>query len=527
MATAVETRIYTRHKLRRFTRLIPAVVVALFSCFYFADVILRAREKYLWYDELITWYLCRLPTFHDTWVGVLRGFDFNPPLFYLITRWSERAFGDGNIGMRVPEMIGFWALSVCLFIFVRRRAGILAGYIAMLFPMLTGAFYYAYEARPHGIVLGFCGLALVCWQMASEHTSRRPLWLAAFGLSIFGACMVHCYAVLLVVPFALAEAVRVVRLRRIEWSSWLSMAIPDAIAAMTYFPLLAAYRQKAKAVDFLPSKFPPSWSDATNFYVHLLDPCILILVAAFVLFALDQSGRFSPATVSGYERPALSSRLHDLAIAVGLLALPFIGVLLAMSVKGPFFERYFMSAAGGLAIIFGLAAAWRRRYGWVAITLALIMTLFVGKRFAGVVWHTHKGIGEYLQEPSSGLLLETTPGKPLASYALLELASNKSEPIIIANELEFFRLVFYGGSLTPRLYRINEFHNPTFNSFRAYCHIDCNPDYTLDEFLKSHRRFYVFGEGYTTLAPRLIRKGARIVSLILEKGHSLAEFAMP
>jgi hypothetical protein len=527
MAIALETDVQLKQRLKRFAPFASAIVVGLFSCFYFADVLLRAREKYLWYDELMTWYLCRLPTFHDTWSGVLRGFDFNPPLFYLITRWSERVFGSGSVGIRVPEIVAFWVLSVCLFIFVRRRAGIVAGYIAMLFPMLTGAYYYAYEARPHGIVLGFCGLALVFWQIASEHTARRPLWLAAFSLSLFGACMIHCYAVLLVTPFALAEGVRTFRLRRIEWSSWFAMAIPDAIAAFTYIPLLHAYRQQAKIAEFGPALHTASLSQATNFYIYVLDPCMLILIAAFVLFALDQSGRFSPAASETFPS-ARVVRLHDLAIAVGLLALPFAGILLAKAVKGPFFERYFMAAVAGLAILFGLVAASRQRYGWVALALALAMTLYSGNRFAGLVWHTHEGVGEYLEEPSTRSALETTPGQPLASNPLLKVAWKTSEPIIVADYLQYLYLVRYAPRISPRLYLIDEYHTHAFNSFRAFCHIECNPQQTLEQFLARTRRFLLYSSGgYSTLAPKITAAGGRILWVTLDKNYSLAQVQIP
>jgi 4-amino-4-deoxy-L-arabinose transferase-like glycosyltransferase len=89
---------------------------------------------------------------------VLAGADFNPPLFYLI-QWDNRAlFGEGLIALRLPEIVGFWIFSLCLFRFVSKRAGLLAGWVAMLIPSLSIAYYYAYEVRPHGLVLGFPGL---------------------------------------------------------------------------------------------------------------------------------------------------------------------------------------------------------------------------------------------------------------------------------------------------------------------------------------------------------------------------------
>src|SRR5579862_6762935 len=74
--------------------------LGVFSLIYYFDVILRARSKLLWYDELITYYSCGLPDWHSTWAAAVRGADSNDPLFYVITRASEWLFGDGLVGIR-------------------------------------------------------------------------------------------------------------------------------------------------------------------------------------------------------------------------------------------------------------------------------------------------------------------------------------------------------------------------------------------------------------------------------------------
>ncbi len=199
--------------------------MVLFSIFYFADTCLRASEKFFWFDELCTLYICRLPTMHAVWQAVLHGADYNPPLFYIFTRAANGLFGEGLIATRLPAMIGVWVLCLCLFRFVYRRAGVLPAWIALLFPLLTSAYFYAYEARPHGIVLGFCGLALVTWQMWDEEP-RRVGWLTAFSVALACAFFTHCYAILLAVPFALAELVQTIQMRRIRWGFWMALAIP-------------------------------------------------------------------------------------------------------------------------------------------------------------------------------------------------------------------------------------------------------------------------------------------------------------
>src|ERR1035438_5979616 len=130
--------------------------IGLVSVIYFTDISLKASQKCFWFDELFAVYLCRLPSFMSTWSAVIHGADFNPPLFYLLTRGAQRLFGEGLIATRLPEIVSVWLFCICLFLFVARRAGMISGFIAGAFPFFTLAQHYAYEARAHGIVLGWC-----------------------------------------------------------------------------------------------------------------------------------------------------------------------------------------------------------------------------------------------------------------------------------------------------------------------------------------------------------------------------------
>ena len=108
------------------------LAVCCFSLFYFIDIGLRASAKYFWLDELCTVYLCRLPDLGLVHQAVLHGTDFNPPLFYILTRLANAAFGDGLVISRLPAIVGVWLLCVSLFAMVWRRSGWVPGVVAML-----------------------------------------------------------------------------------------------------------------------------------------------------------------------------------------------------------------------------------------------------------------------------------------------------------------------------------------------------------------------------------------------------------
>src|ERR1035437_4883499 len=134
---------------------------------------------------------------------------------HLCVRW----FGAGEISARIPAIIGFWVFCLCLFRFTLRRAGIYYALAALLLPTVLETYYYSVEARAYGPELAFSGLALVAWQAATER-SKRSLVLPGLAVSIAAALFCHYYAVLLYLPLAGGEAVRLYRTRKIDWGVW-------------------------------------------------------------------------------------------------------------------------------------------------------------------------------------------------------------------------------------------------------------------------------------------------------------------
>ena len=83
---------------------------------------------------------------------------------HLCVRW----FGDGEISVRIPAILGFWVFCLCLFRFTSRRVGIYYALAALLLPTVLETYYYSLEACPYGPELAFCGLALVAWQLVAQ-----------------------------------------------------------------------------------------------------------------------------------------------------------------------------------------------------------------------------------------------------------------------------------------------------------------------------------------------------------------------
>jgi 4-amino-4-deoxy-L-arabinose transferase-like glycosyltransferase len=162
-------------------------------------------------------------------------------------------------------------ISVC-----GEARGKISGFIAGVFPFFTLAQYYAYEARSHGIVLGWCGLALLCWQRGTEGRARY-FWLGGFGLSLLGALLTHVYAVYLLVPFVVVEIYNVMDKKRPDWGNLAVMAlILTSLALAVYLPLFRAYRST------MPSTFLAVSHDLfQHFLIDVIGPATIVLFCCF------------------------------------------------------------------------------------------------------------------------------------------------------------------------------------------------------------------------------------------------------
>ena len=83
------------------------VLAVLLTIGYFSDTLFRAARKLYWFDELFTLYIARLPDFKSQWRVLMAGVDFNPPLLYVLTRFSNNALGERPVSTRLPEIVGF------------------------------------------------------------------------------------------------------------------------------------------------------------------------------------------------------------------------------------------------------------------------------------------------------------------------------------------------------------------------------------------------------------------------------------
>jgi len=324
--------------------------LALFTIIYLFFTLLNALRKPLWFDELFTVYLARLPSLGDLWSALGSGFDPNPPLPYLLTRFSFGVLGEGPVAARLPAVVGFWSMCVCLFFFVRRSSSALHAAVAMALPLVTTAYLYAYEARGYALALGSSALALLCWQAVDG--PRRGLALGGLALGVALGVSSHYYAVLALCALGLGELCRTLVRRRLDLLAWLAMGLGLAPLA-AYVPLMRRAVDEVALYTLRMERLKePAVGRLTEYYTVLLGPALPAMVAgltalavALKLGALEKSPTAEPT-------PA-GPPWHELVAVVGFLLLPVFLHLGALVVTGAYMDRYALPAIVGCASLLG------------------------------------------------------------------------------------------------------------------------------------------------------------------------------
>lgn len=390
------------------------------STVYLLSTCLLASRKLMWHDEFFTYHISRLPTTSDIWSALSTGGEQIPPLFYIITRASRSLFGVSELAIRLPEVLGFWVMSLCLFQFVSKRSSALYGFAAMLFPLVTKAYSYAYEARPYGIVLGFAGVSLVCWQSAVEEHYRK-LSLVGLAVSLAAAVSCHYYAILLLFPLAVGEAVRSCFRRRLDLPIWVALGM-STTPLLLFLPLIQ--RARIHSATFWSQAH---WSRILDSYFFLLTPALLALVAMLVLSSLYSTTL--PGSVSNQKQVSRSTPpFHEIAAALGFIALPVVGFMLAKFVTGAITGRYVLPSVIGFSIVFAFAA-YRLLDGRAVIGATLVLSLCIGFMMLVV---------------TNFLALTEAHLRQARNYEFLRSNSESTLPIVASDLGTFMEFAHYG-----------------------------------------------------------------------------------
>ncbi len=341
------------------------LLLALFSLVYFPLFWIIAARTPLWNDEIFTRYISSYKSIGELLATLRVAADQQPPLYYMLTNSSISLFGDANVALRLPSIVGVWIACLSAYFFLRPRTGPAPAWCGMAVLLASDASRYATEARPYALVLGVTGILLLAWQAAAAGTQRR--WtLPLTALCVFLLGSVHYLAVLLLLPFAIAEFFRWLHTRRFDYSMTAAFAT-GAAALLVYLPLLLEVRAFASVFWNRPSLsgavFMAHGCMSSPFLVAALFPAALIFLLAARI----------PAPDCPDPLPA-----HEACLAGAFVLMPFILPPAIVTLTGGFVGRYVLGLLAGCALGAGWAVSRLTRGQPMALFATLILFVSIG-----------------------------------------------------------------------------------------------------------------------------------------------------
>jgi hypothetical protein len=472
------------------------LVTALLCFLVLAGSLMQSSRTPEGYDEAFTTNIARTERIGDIWMALERGTDLNPPLYYLAVRAMDRALGKTRLALRLPSVLGYVLMSVCLYYFVVRWYSAPYAWLAMLFPLVTQASSYAFDGRPYGLLLGFSALALVCWQAATEGEAR-PLAIFGLWLSLAAAVSAHYYAVLIVLPLAAGEATRTWTRKRVDLAVWAALLL-GLLPLLAFGPLLAAGR-KYSATFWAK----PNWRNTPLFYSFLLADSAPALVALLLVLVLANRASWPaladmPGDGNGRELP-----LHGLAAAIGFAVMPALAMALAIVARLGFTNRYALTSVIGLSALVAVAAHQALR-GRGAPAIVLAITLYA--------WYDFDHYGPIRTSLGRG---PAPTVSNLPDARVLDLAAEFDLPVVVPNAHHYLQSVeALPAELGSRLIYVSAEDDTVTLGLRALSRLRPIEVHTLASLIEKNKRFFVYqthdDKVGNWLTLRLVEDGASV-----------------
>jgi hypothetical protein len=466
-----------------------------------------------WFDEVLTFYLAALPNFRVLWRALTAHAESGSPVFHLITKLSADMFGWTTFGLRVPAIVGYLTMMLCVYFIVRRYAGSLYAAIGALSGFLTFAPFYATEARPYGLLLGLSGIALVCWQQASGHFR----WLAILGLflSLVAAVSLHYYAVLSLAAIGFGELVHAWRRRRLDWSVCGALAFATT-PLFLFLPLIRANTILAQS-GYAPVTLSYSVHNTEVFYLPvngvLWTPFVVVAGICILVF-----GQREAHPLATFEVPPV----HELAAWSALLLAPVEVFITGRLVTGVFDSRYGIVSIIGFSILLPLCLQ-RLFRGSRAAALAELLVLIL---CLGIWYVRHMGPQRWAEDLNASLV------------SWVRTSKTSRLPIVVANPTMFLPLA-QGGAKELRDVVV---YTPDGHAASQYISVT-TADYNLEGlrgvtplnmptfagFASSHQRFLVLSDNSPLdwIVPKLLSMGAELRLCAVFDSNSLLLVGLP
>lgn len=344
-----------------------------------------ATVKPFWIDEVLTQTISRVGNFSAIVKVLHEGIDGQPPFYYLIERIAGSLFNGTDLAYRIPSILGFLFTIMFLYVFVKKRNGVVPAVFSATILLTTQLFtYYAAEARPYSLLTSCVALAMVCYQRAGSFP-----WIAGLFVSLLLACSLHFYGFAELLPFALAELTIVYLKKEIRLGVWLALIVAPLPLVLS-LPLLLRMKESWGAHFWNQSYLGPGYSTFfsvffTAFFrgtgrywgTSLAGITVIVVLASF--FPMAEGNR---------REHSWASSVAERVLILGLIVVPMVGYSFGRIGHIAFVNRYFLPCILGIAAAAGYFFA--RAKPPILLFGAIVLLSLIGMQEKEFWLHRHQ-----------------------------------------------------------------------------------------------------------------------------------------
>lgn len=477
----------------------PVIVLVVISLTYFAITMRFAHEKLLWDDEFFTLYIS-YAGYSGIWEALSTGADQHPPSFYWITFTLVNLFGYSDVALRGPAIFGYWLLLISLYGVIARRWTNLLGFSAFLIPVATATYWWAYDARGYGMLLGCAAAAYFFWELSIER-KFRTLAVLLFGFFLTLAVGSHYYGVLILGPFALGTAYMMYRSGRLD-IPLTSAHFAPILLLIAFFPVI----QRARGYSDNFWARPQISSIEETIFTVFNSAGLMIFLLFLLVFLFSMVGnRQIHVSEADYSDPSEQAKVLTV---LGFCAIPLVGYLIGEFVTNAFNPRYAItSTVGVVCIVIGALAFISKKSPNMQLAILLVIVLGIGMKLPK------------LQEE-----IDHSKEDYNSTIEVIEKYVNRGLPMAISEVTIFHRMAYYAPDRLKS--RISYLSNPEA-SVRWIGHdtidrglIDLSKWFHAGtvpyrSFLEKNESFYLYGYigDWTWLTYQLVEDGFQLTVL--------------
>lgn len=507
-ADAIEGPLSTRPEAQTWRKKVAYIFMGLLAVYSIVRGAVGTAGRPFWFDELLTLTIASQPTFHDMWTVLRRGFDVQPPFFYLVERTALNIPIKQEIALRLPSILAFPCTLICIFAYVKKRSGELIACICALSLLSTSLFErYQAEARPYSLMVACIALSLVCYQRLPSFR-----WTIFFGLSLLFAELFHYYAFFAMIPFGLSEIAMFRKTGKLRGAVLLAMVcgILPMVACLTLvLKSRAFYGSRPPFADVTLSHLP----DFYGSYFLLSGPfgvALAIVAIAAIIWA-----QVSAKSYPDRQQPGTDGDWTGATLLVALVSLPLIVFVLVRLAPFTLADRYVLAAT--LGIILGLANVLLFAPLRLVVLVALFVASSVGLREYGFWRNGHHAAGT--------AVTVSTLGELVRIEAFIERGGHPDLQVVIAPAFVYLQAVHYlPSALTGRAVHLvdeqrelraegNDVLLRIMRALQDYMPLRV-ADYS--EFTTAHPEFLLYAEGNDWALVDLSREGASLQLLEID-----------